>query len=71
MSEIEYLAIPYTDPSSDIRDYRAEISDIVCADLMNQGRVISIKDLVVLVQFDEGGPAIGELVIVDNEPKTK
>jgi hypothetical protein len=40
MSEIEYLAIPYTDPDEKIRDYRAEISDIVCADLMNQGRVI-------------------------------
>jgi hypothetical protein len=40
MSEIEYLAIPYTDPDSDVMDYRAEISDIVCADLMNKGRVI-------------------------------
>jgi len=38
---------------------------------MNQGRVISIKDLVVLVQFDEGGPAIGEIVVVENESKTK
>lgn len=40
MSEIEYLAIPYSDPDEKVMDYRAEISDIVCADLMNQGRVI-------------------------------
>ena len=40
MSEIEYLAIPYSDPDPKVMDYRAEISDIVCADLMNQGRVI-------------------------------
>ena len=40
MSEIEYLAIPYTDPDEDVMGYRAELSDIVCADLMNQGRVI-------------------------------
>jgi hypothetical protein len=40
MSEIEYLAIPYTDPDPDVMDYRAEISDIVCADLMNKGRII-------------------------------
>jgi len=40
MSEIEYLAIPYSDPDPEVMDYRAEISDIVCADLMNQGRVI-------------------------------
>ena len=40
MSEIEYLAIPYTDPFESVMDYRAEVSDIVCADLMNQGRVI-------------------------------
>ena len=40
MSEIEYLAIPYSDPDPEVMDYRAEISDIICADLMNQGRVI-------------------------------
>jgi len=40
MSEIEYLAIPYTDPDGDIRDFRAELSDIVCAELMNEGRII-------------------------------
>ena len=40
MSEIEYLAIPYSDPDPKVMDYRAELSDIVCADLMNQGRVI-------------------------------
>ncbi len=33
---------------------------------MNQGYVVSIKDLVVLVQFDEAGPAINEIVEVDN-----
>jgi len=38
---------------------------------MNQGHVISIKDLVVLVQFDDGSPAINELVLVDNGHKTK
>jgi Domain of unknown function (DUF1937) len=39
-SEIEYLAIPYTDKDEKVMDYRAEISDMVCADLMNQGRYI-------------------------------
>ena len=33
---------------------------------MNQGHVVSIKDLVVRIQFDEGGPAINEIVIVQN-----
>ena len=40
MSEIEYLAIPYTDPDENVMQSRAEVSDIVCADLMNNGRVI-------------------------------
>ncbi len=40
MSKIEYLAIPYSDPDPKVMDYRAELSDIVCADLMNKGRVI-------------------------------
>ena len=40
MSEIEYLAIPYTDPDESVRDFRASLSDIVCADLMNKGRII-------------------------------
>ena len=38
---------------------------------MNKGYVISIKDLVVMVQFDEGGPKIGEVVIVENGLNTK
>lgn len=38
---------------------------------MNQGHVVSIKDLVVRVQFDEGGPGINELVSVDNGFDTK
>jgi F-type H+/Na+-transporting ATPase subunit beta len=38
---------------------------------MNKGHVISIKDLVVMVQFDEGGPRIGEIVIVENGNNTK
>jgi hypothetical protein len=40
MSDIEYLAIPYSDPDPAVMDYRAEVSDIVCADLMNNGRII-------------------------------
>jgi hypothetical protein len=39
-TEIEYLAIPYTDKDESIMDFRAEISDIICADLMKQGRLI-------------------------------
>lgn len=38
---------------------------------MNQGHVVSIKDLVVLVQFDEGGPSINEIVLVENGSNTK
>ena len=40
MSEIEYLAIPYTDSDETVMDYRADLSDLICADLMNKGRVI-------------------------------
>lgn len=40
MSEIEYLAIPYTDPSEDVMQERADISDFICAELMNEGRII-------------------------------
>ena len=36
----EYLAIPYTDKDEEIMDYRAAISDVICADLMNKGRYI-------------------------------
>lgn len=38
---------------------------------MNEGHVVSIKDLVVRVQFDENGPRINELVTVDNGDDTK
>ena len=38
---------------------------------MNEGHVVSIKDLVVLVQFDDGSPAIGEIIIVQNGNDTK
>jgi F-type H+-transporting ATPase subunit beta len=34
---------------------------------MSTGVVISVRDLVVLVQFDEDGPEIGELVVVQNQ----
>lgn len=37
---------------------------------MTAGVIISIKDLVVCVQFDDDVPAVGELVIVENEQKT-
>lgn len=35
------------------------------------GIIISIKDLVVLAQFDEDMPSINELIIADNENKTQ
>lgn len=38
---------------------------------MTHGVVVSIKDLVVRAQFDEGSPRIGELVLVDNGHNTK
>ncbi|HMT18993.1 MAG TPA: F0F1 ATP synthase subunit beta [Candidatus Saccharibacteria bacterium] len=38
---------------------------------MSVGYVISIKDLVVRAQFDDGAPRIGELVVVDNGCDTK
>lgn len=37
---------------------------------MSTGSVISIKDLVVRVQFDDSAPSIGELIIVDNGHQT-
>jgi hypothetical protein len=40
ISEIEYLAIPYTDDDEAVRDFRAAVSDIIFADLSNQGRYI-------------------------------
>jgi len=39
-TNIEYLAIPYTDDSEEVMDFRARVSDIICADLMNKGRYI-------------------------------
>lgn len=38
---------------------------------MNPGYVVSIKDLVVRVQFDSDGPKTGELVVVQNGFETK
>ena len=38
---------------------------------MNQGSVVSIKNLVVLVQFDDIGPDIHEMVTVENGKDTK
>ena len=38
---------------------------------MSVGQVVSIKDLIVLAQFDEDSPRIGELIEVDNGFQTK
>ncbi len=38
---------------------------------MSNGVIVSIKDLIVRAQFDEGSPRIGELVVVDNGHETK
>jgi|AntRauTorckE6833_2_1112554.scaffolds.fasta_scaffold00163_6 F-type H+-transporting ATPase subunit beta len=38
---------------------------------MNSGFIVSIKDLVVRVQFDSDAPRIGEVIIVDNGFQTK
>jgi len=40
ISDIEYLAIPYLDEDPKVMDFRAEISDMVYADLAKQGRFI-------------------------------
>jgi F-type H+-transporting ATPase subunit beta len=37
---------------------------------MNSGVILSVRDLVVVTQFDEEGPDIGELLIVDNQTKS-
>ncbi len=37
---------------------------------MNPGSVRSIRDLVMLVQFDEDGPEVGELLVVRNRAKS-
>lgn len=39
-TNIEYLAIPYTDKDESVMEFRAKVSNIICADLMNQGRYI-------------------------------
>ena len=39
-SEIEYLAIPYSHDDESIRNFRANISDIIWADLCNNNRII-------------------------------
>ena len=38
---------------------------------MNSGTVISIKDLVVRVQFDDRSPSLGEVILVQNGFETK
>lgn len=38
---------------------------------MSNGIVSSIKDLIVFVRFDDDGPRIGEVIVVDNEAKTQ
>lgn len=38
---------------------------------MTSGRVVSIKELVVRVIYDDDAPSVGELVIVDNDNATK
>lgn len=38
---------------------------------MSVGRVVSIKDLVVRIQFDDEAPSVHELVVVQNEAETK
>jgi F-type H+-transporting ATPase subunit beta len=38
---------------------------------MSKGYVVAIKDLVVLAQFDEDGPAINEIVTVENDHESQ
>jgi F-type H+-transporting ATPase subunit beta len=38
---------------------------------MAKGKVVSIKDLVIRVQYDEDWPAVGELLIINNGYETK
>ncbi len=37
---LEYLATPYSDPDPEVMAYRAEVSDLVYAELTKEGRVI-------------------------------
>lgn len=39
-SNIEYLATPYLNDDEEVMQFRAEVSDIIFADLSNQGRYI-------------------------------
>lgn len=39
-SEIEYLGLPYTDDDPLMKDWRAEVSNIIAAELTKQGRII-------------------------------
>lgn len=40
MSEIEYLALPYSNGHEDVMVFRAEVSDFVFSELSKEGRVI-------------------------------
>jgi len=40
ISDIEYLAIPYSDGTEELMDFRADVCDLICSDLMKQGRLI-------------------------------
>jgi len=39
-TNIEYLGTPYLHDDEEVMQFRAEISDMICADLMKQGRFI-------------------------------
>jgi len=39
-SNIEYLAIPYLHDDEEVMEFRAQVSDIIFADLSNQGRYL-------------------------------
>ena len=40
LSDIEYLAIPYSHKDEKVMDYRASVSDFICSKLMKNGRLI-------------------------------
>lgn len=40
MSEIEYLAIPYSHKDLQVREYRAYVADAITAKLAKEGRII-------------------------------
>jgi hypothetical protein len=39
-SEIEYLAIPYTHSNVFVRHFRAEVADVIAADLTRKGHIV-------------------------------